>query len=189
MSIAAPGIVLGRCNVYGAESGGPRHLLGGLYGPGSARTEDASLPLNVQQGEWVCTRRADVRVRMICEHGHRGHVMELCSWAEEKVYHGEYVAGKVRQVAETVRQHGHLQEVQRRQAGSCPACLFPPPYAELAREVMGWQRALTAYWPHQWRHPDAVSIRQKIDDAGQMMDLARAQGIIHNCPLILVPVS
>lgn len=187
--ISAPGIVLGRCNPYGAESGGPRRVLGGMYGPGSARTPGMHLPENVEQGEWACTRRADVRCRMVCEHGHTGQVMELCSWHDDIVWHGEAVAGTVRQVRETVRSHGHYEEIQRRQAGSCPRCLFPRPYDELAREVMAWQRALTAYWPGNWRHPDAVAMRQKIDDAGKMMDLARDQGIIHNCPLTLVPVS
>jgi hypothetical protein len=40
-----------------------------------------------------------------------------------------------------------------------------------------------------WYSPAAVTLRQRVDDAGQMMDAARAAGIIHNCPLTLVPVS
>lgn len=188
----APAVILGRCNPYGAETGGPRRVLGGLYGPGSARTEGMNLPANVEQGEWVCHNPAQVRVRMVCEHGHKGQVMELCSWHDETTYHGEFVAGVTRQVSGTVRSRGHYEEIQRRQAGSCPACLFPRPYDELAREIMGWQATLTTYWvagPRQWHSDNAQSLRQRIDDAGKLMDQARAQGIIHNCPLTLVPVS
>ena len=189
-SVTAPGILLGRCNPYGAESGGPRRLLGGMYGPGSARTEDMQLPENVAQGEWACSRRADVRCRMVCRCGHKGQIMELCSWHDDKVYGGEMVAGVLRQVSHTERQRGHFEEIQKRQSGSCPACLFPPPYAELAREVMAWQQQLIPYFQaNRWRTAAAQAIRQRIDDAGQLMDLARAQGIIHNCPMTLVPVS
>jgi hypothetical protein len=188
--VTAPGVILGRCNPYGAESGGPKRLLGGMYGPNSARTEGMHLPSNVEQGEWACTRRADVRCRMMCEHGHKGQVMELCSWHDDKVYGGEMVAGVLRQVSRTERTRGHFEEIQRRQSGSCPACLFPPPYAELAREVMAWQQQLVPFWQaNMWRSPEAQSLRTRIDDAGQLMDLARAAGIIHNCPMKLVPVS
>jgi hypothetical protein len=189
--ISAPaGILLGRCNPYGAETGGPKRLLGGMYGPGSARTEGMSLPANVEQGEWACTRRADVRCRMVCEHGHTGQVMELCSWHDDKVFGGEMVAGVLRQVSRTERQRGHFEEIQKRQSGSCPKCLFPAPYDELAREVMAWQRQLIPYFQaNRWRTMEAQAIRTKIDDAGQLMDMARGQGIIHNCPMTLVPVS
>jgi len=191
-ALAAPGIKLGRCDPYGAESGGPRRVLGGLYGPNSARTEGMHLPENVEQGEWACDQPAVIRCRMVCGHGHTGQVMQLCSWHDDTVYHGEMVAGTIRRVSGTVRQRGHFEEIQRRQSGSCPACLFPPPYAELAREIMGWQAELTAHFmagKRSWYSPAAVTLRQRVDDAGQMMDLARQQGIIHNCPLTLVPVS
>lgn len=188
--ITAPGVILGRCNPYGAESGGPKRVLGGLYGPGSARTDDMHLPENVAQGEWACTRRADVRCRMVCRCQHRGQVMELCSYQDDTVYHGEFVAGTTRQVSETVKTRGHYEEIQRRQSGSCPACLFPPPYAELAKDVQRWQADLSVFWlANRWRSPAAQSLRTRIDDAGKLMDMARAAGIIHNCPLTLVPVS
>lgn len=189
---SAPAVLLGRCNPYGAETGGPKRLLGGMYGPGSARTEGMQLPENVAQGEWACDQPAVIRCRMTCVHGHRGQVIELCSWHDDTVYHSEMVAGVLRRVSATHRQHGHFEEIQKRQADSCPACLFPPPYAELAREVMAWQQQLTAYWaagPRQWRSEAAQLLRTRVDDAGQLMDLARAAGVIHNCPLTLVPVS
>lgn len=189
-ALTAPGVVLGRCNPYGAETGGPRRILGGLYGPRSAQTPDMHLPQNVAEGEWACQRRADVRCRMVCKCLHRGQVMELCSWHDDKVYSGEMTAGVLRQVSRTVRQHGHFEEIQRRQSGSCPACLFPPPYAELAKEVQAWQAQLTDLWlSRRWHSAAAQLLRTRVDDAGQLMDQARAAGIIHNCPLTLIPVS
>ena len=127
----APTLIGGRCNPYGAETGGPRHVLGGLHGPASAATPGQGLPDNVAQGEWRCAQRAQVRCRMICACGHRGQVMELCSWHDETNYRGEYTAGKVRQVRETLRVHGHFEEIQKRQSDSCPRCMFPGEYASL----------------------------------------------------------
>lgn len=65
--LATPAIVTRRCNPYGHESGGPKHLLGGLY---SADHEGPQ--------KWVCKNAAVVRARMICRHEHRGQIMELC---------------------------------------------------------------------------------------------------------------
>lgn len=184
------GILLGRCNPYGAETGGPRHVLGGLYGPNSARTPDMDLPESVAQGEWPCNRPAEVRCRMWCRCGHKGQVMQLCSWHDETSYHGEMVAGVLRRVSSPVRQHGHFEEIQKRQAGSCPACLFPPPYGELMREIQGWQAEMSGYWQaNQWHHPRAQQLRTMVEDAGLLMDQARAAGIIHNCPLTLRAIS
>lgn len=188
----APAVLLGRCNPYGAESGGPRHVLGGMYGPGSARTEGMQLPEHVAQGEWACDQPAVVRCRMVCVCEHKGQVMQLCSWRDDTVYHSEMVAGVLRRVSSSTRQRGHFEEIQRRQAGSCPACLFPPPYAELAKEIQAWQQTLTGYWvagQRVWHSEAAQLLRTRVDDAGKLMDQARAAGIIHNCPLTLIPVS
>lgn len=188
---SAPAILLGRCNPYGAETGGPRRLLGGLYGPNSARTPGMDLPRNVEEGEWRCEWPAVVRCRMFCGCGHKGQVMQLCSWHDETTYHAEYAAGEIRRVSETIRARGHFEEIQRRQAGLCPACAFPPPYGELMKEIQAWQAELFPYQASNrlWYSPAAEALRTKVDDAGKLMDAARAQGIIHNCPLTLVPVS
>jgi hypothetical protein len=53
------------CNIFGAESGGTDRVLGGL---------SASKP-NVQ---WYCDFPAVGRFRMVCEHGHKGQIMDLC---------------------------------------------------------------------------------------------------------------
>jgi len=66
--LAAPAIVVTRCNPFGhATDAGPRHLMGGLYGP-------------EYEGriKWECTNPSDGVWRMECAHGHRGQPMNLC---------------------------------------------------------------------------------------------------------------
>lgn len=63
-----PAVITRRCNPYGHESGGPKHLLGGVYGP-------------EYEGDykWVCPNRADGLFVFICASvGHRGPPVELC---------------------------------------------------------------------------------------------------------------
>lgn len=183
-------LLQGRCNPYGAETGGVKRVLGGLYGPRSAETPGAGLPEAAAQGEWACRNRAQVRCRMVCGCGHRGQAMELCSWHDEITYHGEPVGGTFQQVSETIRVHGHFEEIQKRQAGLCPRCAYPGDYAALAKAVQAWQAELSAlYAMGMWSHPEAHRIRQAVTDAGAQFDEGRARGVIHNCPLKLIPVS
>lgn len=56
-----------RCNPYGHESGGPKHLFGGLF------TSAYEGPY-----KWTCQSRADGRFVMSCEYGHTGPVIPLC---------------------------------------------------------------------------------------------------------------
>lgn len=187
---AATTLIQGRCNPYGAETGGPRRVLGGLYGPGSARTPGMNLPDNVAQGEWSCDQTAVIRCRMHCRCGHQGQVMTLCSWHDEVTGHSELVAGALRWVKDTVRARGHFEEIQRRQAGLCPRCVYPPPYGELMREVQAWQQEMFGLFQARlWHSERAEQLKTMVVDAGLLMDAARQQGIIHNCPLTLVPVS
>lgn len=58
---------IGRCNPFGHETGGPQHLLGGMYGP---QFEGKT--------KWVCENPATVRARMMCAKGHKGQEMKLC---------------------------------------------------------------------------------------------------------------
>lgn len=183
-----------RCNPYGAESGGPRRVLGGLYGSRSAAAPGLGLPAAVEQGEWACEQPAEVRCRMICRCGHTGQIMELCSWHDEVSYHGEAgPGGKIRQVRGTIRQRGHFEEIQRRQSELCPRCAWPTgngwDFAALQKAVQAWQAELSAYWPHRWRHPRAQEIRQCLETASELFDEGRRTGVIHNCPMKLVPVS
>lgn len=187
-------LLLGRCNPYGAETGGPRRVLGGLYGARSATAPGLGLPAAVEQGEWVCERPAEVRCRMVCRCSHTGQIMQLCSTGDVPHITTEVVAGGgFRPHHGTKRVHGHYQEIQRRQAGSCPRCLFPKgqgwDFAALQKAVQAWQAELSGYFPFQWNTRRAVEIRSCLEEATAMFDEGRARGIIHNCPLTLEPVS
>jgi hypothetical protein len=64
----------GRCDPYGHESGGPKRLLGGMYGPDHEGPQ-----------KWFCENQATHRVRMVCKlYGHSGQVLEICD-----DHHGE----------------------------------------------------------------------------------------------------
>ena len=190
-----------RCSPYGAETGGPRHLMGGLYGAASARTPGMHLPQNVAEGEWSCDQPAQVTVRMTCKHGHRGQRMNLCSWHDEVTWGGEFAAGQTRQVKGSRRVPGHLEEIAKRQAGFCPPCGFPNAkearnridYAALQKEWEGIGKSLYELYycgdPRAWYSGLGQGLRQRREDIGLMFDEGRQLGIIHNCPLELVPVS
>ena len=63
-----PALTHVKCNPYGhGTDAGPRHLLGGVYGP-------------QYEGhyKWVCERDADGKFRFICAAGHRGAPTPLC---------------------------------------------------------------------------------------------------------------
>jgi hypothetical protein len=192
---AAAAFVGRRCNPYGAESGGPRRILGGLHGPNSARIdtdEVPGLPQNVIEGEWNCPNLAQVTVRMICACQHQGQRMELCSWHDETYWHGELVAGKVRRVKAVRRVHGHYEEIGRRQAGACPRCLFPGRFAELYKAQFAWQQELSMLadaGPLGWHSERADYVRGKVEEIREEFDRGNASGEIHRCPLKLVPVS
>jgi hypothetical protein len=65
---AGAGVLVRRCNPFGAETGGPKHLEGGFY-PSAQVGEHA----------WECHARADLRCRMTCRCGHKGQLMDLCN--------------------------------------------------------------------------------------------------------------
>jgi hypothetical protein len=182
-----------RCNPYGAETGGPKRILGGLHGPDSARvdTDDVpGLPDAIIQGEWVCKNLAQVTVRMTCRCGHLGAQMELCSWHDEPHFHGEYIAGKIRQVKDIRKVHGHYEEISRRQAGACPRCLYPGGYAEWYKALFAWQQELAMLRDTgRWYTSRGNYVRQKIEDIVSEFDKGNADGTIHRCPMTLVPVS
>jgi len=58
-------LIVERCNIYGAETGGAQRLLGGL----------SSSKVKTQ---WYCKNRSIARYFMQCAHGHRGQLMPLC---------------------------------------------------------------------------------------------------------------
>ena len=189
----APAVLLGRCNPYGAETGGPRHVMGGLHGPASAALPEEAmpgLPEAVAQGEWVCRNPAQVRVRMVCRCGHTGNIMELCSFHDEDRYAGEIVAGTYRRVKTVVQAPGHFEEISRRQAGACIRCLYPGEYAEWYKSLFAWQEELAMLRDTgRWHARRAYEVRQKIEDIVKQFDAGNADGTIHRCPMTLVPVS
>lgn len=182
-----------RCNPYGAESGGPRRVMGGLHGPASARvdTDDVpGLPQAVIEGEWTCKQAAQVRVRMTCACGHTGAIMPLCSWHDEDTYSSEMVAGVIRRVKTVQRVRGHFEEISRRQAGACIRCLFPGRYAADYKAMFSWQQELAMLRDAGlWYSDRAQSVRQKLEDIVAQFDAGNADGTIHRCPMTLIPVS
>lgn len=183
-------LLLGRCNPYGAESGGPRHVLGGLHGPNSATTPGAGLPDNVAQGEWLCQQPAVIRVKMECRCGHVGKTMNLCSWHDDVVKRVEIVAGVPRRITSSVRVPGHYEEITKRMAGACPRCLYPGMHAEAHHSLLAWQEELAFLRDtHRERSPRADEVRSKIEEICAGFDRGNESGEIHRCPMILVPVS
>src|ERR1700722_7657723 len=58
----------GRCNFSGHETGGPKHLLGGMFGPEHEGPQ-----------KWICENPATHRVRMVCTlNGCTGEPMAIC---------------------------------------------------------------------------------------------------------------
>jgi hypothetical protein len=120
--------------------------------------------------------------------------MELCSWHDVRGGHSEMVAGTARWVPEVTRSHGHFEEIQKRQAGLCTRCVYPPWAAELAKAVQRWEAELTAlYQMRQWHSPMASAIRHQVEQAGiAMMEGSSdipVEGKIHRCPMRLEQVA
>lgn len=186
-------LLLERCNPYGAETGGPRRVMAGLHGPGSAATPDMDLPDNVAQGEWLCLNQAQVRVRMECRCGHRGEPMNLCSVHDEIVYRADPLNWR-RKISEVIQVTGHYEEIQRRQCGLCLRCAYPAgrgfDFAAEYKNIEAYQGQL-AYLNDRgaWRSRQAEELRQKVIDIVAKFDEGIERGQIHKCPLRLIPVS
>ena len=164
------GLLTAICDPYGAES--RIQLLGGIY-PES----------HVGRIMWRCEKRAEARYRMICTGGeyggraaadggllpaticaggHRGQVMPLCA--------------------------DHRKEIARRQAGACPACLYPPAGRALTEAIEANQRDLqVAELLQDW--PNVARLTSRHEAMSGHMSEMMARGIIHKCPLRLVEVS
>lgn len=101
-----------RCNPYGAENpGGHPVALGGFIS--RFRVETLT----------ICENPAAHRFRWVCEHGHKGRIVNLCErhWAE--------FMGRARYRDE----HGRTQEMPwniRRDVQVCPACMAEAPTPE-----------------------------------------------------------
>jgi hypothetical protein len=152
-ALAAPAVISRRCNPYGHETGGPRHLIGGVYGPEHEGPQ-----------KWVCENPAIIRARMICEAGHRGQVMDLC--------------------------RAHAIEIQRRQAGLCPPCAWPPEARSWQDVIDTLQRELgLLHAAGLWHTPEAQWKRNAIESAGHRMTELFQNGTIRKNPLTLTEIS
>lgn len=144
-----------RCNPYGHETGGPKHLLGGLYGPEYEGKQ-----------KWTCENPATHRVRMHCKlYGHTGPVMELCD--------------------------NHHSEIQRRQAGLCTRCAYPPEARSCQEEIEDAQRGLQAllYQGWHWDDPKCVGKRHAIERGKVRMDELWSSGRIRRVSMNLEEVA
>jgi hypothetical protein len=168
--MSAPAYITTRCNPFGhGTDRGPRHLLGGMYGP------------EYEGGhKWLCDRPSAGRYRMTCRCGHRGQPMELCG------------PGMVLGPAGNPYPHpGHNSpEFMDRVSGACPACLFPPE-ARMWTEVAERDQAElgTLQLIGYEMSPQATMLRRKVEEARTRLDELNASGLIHKCPLTLTEMS
>lgn len=89
-----------RCNPYGyATDAGPKHLMGGRYGPEYAGDQKLVRQDGVH-GLGICETPADGYWRMICVNGHAGPDTPLCRY--------------------------HVGWIQSHYANTCTRCAMPP---------------------------------------------------------------
>jgi len=158
------GIIRQWCDPYGAET--RIKLYGGMF-------PESQLGRHM----WHCPREAAGKFRMVCECAHRGQPMPLCG------------PGLVRAPDGVVVFHpGHIAEISRRQAGSCPACVWPPAARVFKEADEAAQRDLAAALAIGDRRAQARA-KQAMVDAGLGLDELAARGVVHKCPLHLEAVS
>ena len=108
-----------RCNPFGyATDAGPRHLMGGLYGPEYA----GKLTINPDgvHGVAVCESPYAARYRLICEAQHAGEVMELCD--------------------------RHAAMITGRMSSTCTRCVWPAEALALNEAINRVQTEITRTW-------------------------------------------
>jgi hypothetical protein len=126
---------------------------------------------------WYCGRPAAGIFRMVCRCQHRGQPVPLCG------------PGLVRAPDGQVMPHpGHVAEVARRQAGLCPACVWPPQARQHHEAGQHYERELRAAIAAD-NAPAVRNIKQAMLDAGAAIQELYERGIVHKCPLVLVEVS
>jgi hypothetical protein len=150
-----------RCNPFGyATDSGPKHLMGGMYGPEYAGRQTL-LPDGIH-GPAACTERATRRARLICPFGHKGPVMDLCD--------------------------RHWRIITARMSDCCTACVWPAEARELNEAIDRIQPQISeAYMNEDLAVYGRLVARA--EDLGRQMDELRFRGIIRKVPLTLVEVS
>lgn len=106
-----------RCNPYGyATDAGPRHLMGGRYGP-----EYAGDKMLVKQdglhGLGICETPAAGWYRMICVNGHAGEPFPLCIY--------------------------HVRWIQSHYANTCTRCAMPQQSLEIEQAMESAMRGIS----------------------------------------------
>jgi hypothetical protein len=152
---------MARCNPFGyATDAGPKHLMGGFYGPEYAGRQTTTR--DGIHGPAVCENTADRRMRMVCRNGHEGPVMDLCG--------------------------DHAAEIMRRMADCCTRCVWPSEARgidEGMNYVMrGMQEARVLGDMVRLR-----VLSGQLDDLRAQMDDLVTRKIIAKVPLKLVEVS
>lgn len=104
-----------RCDAYGAETGGAVPFGGFL-----------SNPVTTQP---ICTAYAVHRFRWVCEHGHKGPIVELCEWHYAEF--SGHTTARFDGGEGGLRDHnGHVMTIPwniRRNVQSCPRCAAEAP--------------------------------------------------------------
>jgi len=150
-----------RCNPYGyATDAGPRHLMGGFYGPQYAGRQTTTR--DGTHGPAVCERLADRRARLICQRGHAGPIMDLCG--------------------------RHAQEIMDRMAQLCPRCVWPAE-ARGINEACDYLVAEIGQARLAGDLHRAGKLQAHLDDYARQMDELVFRGVIAKVPLTLVEVS
>ena len=155
------GLILARCNPYGfGTDRGPKHLMGGVFGPEYAGRD--LVLANGTHGIGICERQADGYYVMVCPADHTGPRMPLC--------------------------YQHVMMIQKRMAGTCTACVMPRESRELWEAQRSAEEQMRSALAN--RDERAVrKFQARIEDIGRaQVDLTR-RGLTPRRPLQLVEVS
>lgn len=155
------GLIAQRCNPYGyGTDRGPKHLMGGVFGPEYAG-QDLVLEDGLH-GIGVCENRADGWFVMRCAAGHTGPRMPLC--------------------------YPHVMMIQKRMAATCTACVMPPEsralWEDQRRLEEQLRRALAARDQREERR-----LKAAISDIGEQQVQLTRRGLTPRRPLTLMEVS
>lgn len=150
-----------RCNPFGyATDAGPKHLMGGMYGPEYAGKQTL-LPDGIH-GPAACAERAVHRARLVCTFGHIGPVMDLCD--------------------------RHWREIMARMSGCCTRCVWPPEARSLNEQIDSIMPRISEAI-NAGDLAVAGRMRDRIGDLARQMDELRQRGIIKKVPLELIEIS
>lgn len=155
-------MITARCNPYGyATDAGPRHLMGGFYGPEYAGKQ--TVLADGIHGPAICERNATVRARMVCvKEGHAGPVMDLCL--------------------------PHVMELRARMADCCTRCVWPNE-ARGINDAMDYVMVRMADARDREDRVTLDKLNSQLNDLRYQMDELRMRGIIAKVPLELVEIS